>query len=219
MTEAIANFFNSIFGDNVILATILIAIVPMIELKGAIPFGMSASFWGDKALSSWAALGFAFLGSILIVPILALVFKPIYEWLKTKKFFNKILDFFVGDVQNRTKKVDEESKNKSQTRALWLKIISVVLFVAFPVPLTGVWTGTCFAVLLGLNFWQTCSSVIFGNAICGIIVTFLCMVFPNATNILLYVFIGVIVVAFVAKLIIHFVKKSKQQTKEGEVNE
>ncbi len=210
MTEAISNFFVSIFGDNVVLATILISLVPMIELKGAIPFAMSKGFWAENALGSWQAYGYAFLGSILIVPILALVFEPIYNYLKTKKFFQKVVDFFVGDIKKRSEKVDEQNESKTKNKRFWLKILTIVLFVAFPVPLTGVWTGTCFAVLLGLNFWWTCASVIFGNAICGAIVTFLCTAFPNATNILLYIFIAIVVVALMIKVILHFIKKKTQ---------
>lgn len=208
MTEAISNFFSTIFGDNAILATIIIAIVPMIELKGAIPFGMSKSFWA-KPLTAMEAFGYGFLGSIIVVPILALIFKPIYNWLNTKKFFKKIVTFFTGDIENKKDKVSADVQSKSDLKKLFIKMLSVFLFVAFPVPLTGVWTGTCLAVLLGLNFWQIMVSVILGNFVCGLIVTFICMIFPNATTIILYVFLAVIVVAFTVKLIMHFVKKKK----------
>jgi len=214
MTEAIAEFFGRLFGDNVIIATILVAIIPMIELKGAIPFGMSKSFWGEKALGSWSAFGCGFLGSILVVPILALIFKPIYNWMKDKKFFRSIVNFFTGDIEKRKEKTDEKSKERSERAKLWLKILTVFLFVAFPVPLTGVWTGTCFAVLLGLNFWQVCATVIAGNAVCGLIVTTLCTIFPNATTIFLYVFLAIIVLAFVIKLILHFVNRRRGKREE-----
>ena len=219
MTEAIAEFFHKIFGDNAVLATILIAIVPLVEVKGAIPFGMSKSFWGTKALTSWQALGYSFLGSTIIVPILALVFKPIYNWLKDKKFFKSIIHFFTGDIEERTEKTEAKTKQKSKVLSIFLKMLTVFLFVAFPVPLTGVWTGTCFAVLLGLNFWQTCLSVILGNFVCSLIVTFICSIFPNATNILLYIFLAIILVAFIVKLILHFVKKHKKHKLEQSNNE
>ncbi len=208
MTEAIAKFFSTLFGDNAVLATIIIAIVPMIELKGAIPFGMSSSFW-TKPLSAMQAFGCGFLGSIIVVPILALIFKPIYKWLNTKKFFRKIVVFFTGDIETKKDKVSSDVQNKSVVKSTIIKMLSVFLFVAFPVPLTGVWTGTCLAVLLGLNFWQVMVSVITGNLVCGLIVTFICMIFPNATNIILYVFLAIIFVAFMFKLILHFVKRKK----------
>lgn len=212
MTAAITEFFHTVFGDNVWLATILIAIIPLIELKGAIPFAMSAAFWGERALNAWAALAYAYLGSIIIVPILALIFRPLYRWLQTKKFFNKIMDFLVGGVVTKSDQMaaDPTVQAKSATRRLWLKIVAVAVFVAFPVPLTGVWTGTCFAVLLGLNFWQTCATVMVGNAVCGLIVAGVCSVFPSATNILLYVFLGLVLVAVIAKVIMHIIKKKRQ---------
>lgn len=216
MTEAIAEFFRNVFGDNVILATIIIAIVPMIELKGAIPFAMSEHLWGSNALATWPALGYSFLGSILIVPVLALVFKPIYNAIKDKKFFRAIVHFFVGGVEEKTDKTNQKTKEKSERAKLWLKILAVFLFVAFPVPLTGVWTGTCFAVLLGLNFWQACAVVISGNAVCGLIVAFVCSIFPNATIILLFVFIGLIVAALLVRTIIFFVRKHKQKQEKIE---
>lgn len=49
VTEWIKELFARVFGDNAALATVLISIVPIIELKGAIPFGMSTAFWGEHA--------------------------------------------------------------------------------------------------------------------------------------------------------------------------
>lgn len=215
MLEFITDFFHNIFGNNVILATIVIAIIPLIELKGAIPFAMSVNMWGEHALNSVDAFLYAFLGSIIVVPILALIFKPIYNYIKDKKFFKSIVNFLVGDIKKKSENTDEKTKEKSERKKFWLKVLTVVLFVAFPVPLTGVWTGTCLAVLMGLNFWQTCTTVILGNAICGVIVAFVCAIFPSATNIILYVFLGLILVALIVKLIMHII--AKKRSKENEV--
>lgn len=214
MLDGITNFFHSIFGTNVVLATIIIAIVPLIELKGAIPFAMSQNMWGELALSPVEAFLYAFLGSMIIVPILALVFKPIYNYIKDKKFFKSIVNFFVGDINKKSNEVDRITKEKTKTKTLWLKILTVVLFVAFPVPLTGVWTGTCLAVLMGLNFWQTFLSVAVGNVVCGIIVAFVCSIFPSATNIILYVFLALIVIALIVKVVLHIIKKKKEKKDE-----
>ena len=214
MLEFITNFFHNLFGDNVILATIIIAIVPLIELKGAIPFGMSQNMWGEHALGSMEAFLYAFLGSIIVVPILALIFKPIYNWMKDKKFFKAIANFFVGDIKKKSEETEEKAKESSVGRQFWIKVLVVVLFVAFPVPLTGVWTGTCLAVLMGLNFWQTCVTVILGNAICGLIVAFICSVFPSATNIILIVFLGLILIALIVKIVLYVLKKRKEKNSE-----
>ena len=217
MTEGISQFFVNTFGGNVWLASFLISIIPLVELKGAIPFAMSTEFWADKALSPGFAFLFAFLGSSLVVPVVAVVFKPICNWLYKYKFFKAIIDFFTGSVKKKSEQVNEEVDKKSEKRKTAIKMLETFLFVAFPVPLTGVWTGTCFGVLLGLNFWQVCLSAILGNALCGLIVTLICVLFPNATTIILYVFLAVIVVAFVTKLVLHFVKKNKVK-KEEKIN-
>lgn len=210
-----AGILTAIFGSNSVLATIFVAMLPLVELKGAIPLGVS-SLWGAAALNTWQAFAWALLGSSLVVPIIALLFRPIYAWLKTKKFFKVIVDFIVGDVAKRSEKMNAEAESQSVRRRLWLKIIAILLFVAFPVPGTGVWTGTCFAVLLGLNFWVTCVTVIVGNTICGVIVAFVCQVFPQITDILLVVFLVLIVLVVVAKVILHVLKKRRAQTPDVE---
>lgn len=200
---------TAIFGGNSVLGTLFIAMLPLIELKGAIPWGISTAIWGDAALTTWQAFAWALLGSSLVVPIIALLFRPIYNWLKTKKFFKVLVDFVVGDVAKRSDKLHAENQSASARRLLWLKILTVFLFVAFPVPLTGVWTGTCFAVLLGLNFWVTCVTVIAGNTVCGVIVTFVCEVFPQITDILLVIFLALIAVAVCVKVVLHIMKKRR----------
>lgn len=215
MTLSFSQFFSQLFGNNIILAVILISIIPMIELKGAIPFGTSVDLWGGLALSSWESFAFAFLGSSLIVPILALIFKPIVSWLGKYKFFAKIIHFFTDGIIEKSNKINDAPDKKS----VFLKMLTVFLFVAFPVPLTGVWTGTCFAVLLGLSFWQILVSAILGNLVCGLIITGICTIFPNATTILLYVFLGIIVIALLVKLILHFVKKKKSSSQNNQENQ
>jgi len=206
----LGEILTNIFGSNSILATIFTAMLPLVELKGAIPLGISSSIWGAAALSTWQAFWWALLGSSLVVPIVALLFRPIYNWVKNKKFFKAIVDFVVGDVVKRSDKVNVENQARSARRAFWLKILAVFLFVAFPVPLTGVWTGTCFAVLLGLNFWVACATVIVGNALCGVIVTFVCQVFPQITDILLVLFLVLILVAVIVKVILHILRKRRE---------
>ena len=209
MGEMIAKIIVKIFGGNSILGTMFLAMLPITELKVAIPMGMSESIWGTAALTSWQAFLWALLGSTIVVPIVALLFRPIYNWMKDKKFFKNIVEFLVGDIAKRSDKIKAENQTKTTRRTLWLKTLAVFLFVAFPVPLTGVWTGTCFAVLLGLNFWVICGTVIAGNVLCGGIVPLACNAFPQITDILLVIFLLLILAAFATKLILHIVKKRR----------
>ncbi len=219
MTEIIQNFFKDVFGGNVILATILIALLPIIELRGAIPFGMSVAFWGTGALNAWQALLFAFIGSSLVVPILALIFIPILNWLKKTKLFCRLANWFEKRVLKKSDKIvsnldenfeeDEEKQKLAEKKALRKKFWGVFMFVAIPLPLTGVWTGTCVAVMLGLNFKQTMLAVISGNLCAGVIMTIISLIFGKNTNIVLYVFIALVLVMILVGIVKTIIDKQK----------
>ena len=91
MIEVFSKILTTLFGSNSWLATIFISMFPIIELKGAIPVGMSYDFWGNNALNSTQAYLCSLVGSSIIVPILALVFMPILKWMKSTKIFKKFV--------------------------------------------------------------------------------------------------------------------------------
>lgn len=225
LSEIIQELFKNIFGNNVVLATILISILPIIELKGAIPFAMSSAFWGLNSLSPWQAFFYAFIGSSAVVPLIALAFIPTLKWLKKTKIFSKFAINIENKILKKSKKfINQKSKafeedwrlidnqeNKKQQK----KILGVFSFVAIPLPLTGVWTGTCISVLIGLNFKQTVSTVILGNLCAGFIMTTISIFFPNHTNIIFIVFLflfAILFLCFVAKNIFDIGKNNKQKS-------
>lgn len=221
MTAAISAFFASIFGNNIILATILISMVPLFELRGAIMFASSVELWGAVTLSPWLAYLFSFLGSSLVVPILALIFMPIINWLKKTKLFKKIGDAIYNMVSSKSQKIqsdvneinadvkisDEEKLKKTRLK----KMLGIFLFVAVPLPLTGVWTGTAIAVILGMKFTDILISVIGGNAIAGLIITILTLVLGDKSIYGLYAFIALVVVFVIVSIIVALVKKYKNK--------
>lgn len=260
MTEFISEVFSTIFGDNVILATILIAIVPIIEIKGAIPFAMSPAFWGELALSAQQALLFSLIGSCLIVPILALIYLPIINALKRTKLFKSIALKIeekvnknknrielraekttqkdsrnsalqedttgtdnIGEIDNKNidnsnltisqdniNKTSEERETKTKfDKIFFIKLISVFLFVSVPLPLTGVWTGTCVAVMLGLGFGWTCLSVISGNIVAGLLVMLVSSIPGFDSSYIVYAVIVFILVMVLIWVIKSLVKKKK----------
>ena len=225
MTETIRNIFSTIFGNNVILATILIAMLPIIELRGAIPFAMSIDFWGTNAMSNISAFIYGFLGSSFVVPILALCFMPVLNWLKKTKIFAKLAKKIESRVKSKSDKINEDANNKSQQHTeliiqentkkydakFWLKALGLFAFVAIPLPLTGVWTGTCIGVVLGFKFWQTCAIVIAGNLTAGLIITFICSIFPTFTTIILYIFIAFVVIFAIYGLVKGLLSKKKSK--------
>lgn len=219
MTETVSSFFSDLFNNNVVLATILIALVPLIELKGAIPFGTSVRFWGEYALSIWVSLLLSLIGCFIITVVLALVFKPIYNVIKDKKFFKSIIDFFTSSAKKKSEEISEDSKGMSDKKKLWIKLVSIFVFVAIPVPGTGVYTGTCLAIFAGLNFWQTVLSVTCGNVVAGLIITTICAIFPEFTTIIFYAFIIIMVVFLVYRIIVHFTKKAIEKRSTNKVED
>ena len=235
MTEFIENIFSSIFGNNVILATILIAIIPIIELKGAIPFSMSPEIWGSFALPYWEAFIYGLIGSSFIVPILALLYVPIINWLKKTKLFKTLAEKLENrvnskkqNIETKAEEITDEKSNKKQNKKrvydkkFFLKLFGVFAFVAIPLPLTGVWTGTCIAVALGLGFWWTCLSVITGNVVAGLLITLASTLFGDATMIFVYILLGVILIALLFTIIKKLINKNKlkkQKVTEEKIEE
>lgn len=208
MSEIISKFFVELFGDNVALATVLISMIPVIELRGAIPFATNTRFWSAKALSNWRAYGWGFLGSSAIVPILALLFLPLMNLLKKINFFHKI----ANAIENRLKKKADSISGVNQeckifSSLYWKKFFAILTFVAIPLPLTGVWTGTCLAIFVGLDYTSSCCSVILGNLISGFIVAIILEFFPVLNNWLFYIFLILIIVVALYSLIKHLIHR------------
>jgi len=209
MAELLGRFFASIFGHHSAIATMIISMFPLIELKGGIPIGMSTDFWGEHALLGRYSFGMALLGSCLVCPIIALVFKPILKFLKRTKIFQKIAHKIENKVKTHSKSINEKVKKEKRINKTLLKCICIFIFVSIPLPLTGVWTGTCVAVLIGLNFWQTILSVIAGNCIAGLLIVFVCSVFPQFTTIIFYIVMIFIICMILYGVIRSIIKKIK----------
>lgn len=212
MTEFLQNLFASLFSDNVILATILISMLPIIELRGGIPFGMATHIWGEKALSFIHSWLYAFIGSSVVVFLLALIIKPVISWLKKTKLFSKLATWFEQKILGKSHKIEEDSKvQNSQAKSKWKKLLGVFIFVAIPLPLTGVWTGTCISVFLGLNYLETCSTVILGNLFAGIITMAVSLLFKDSTIYVFYAFLFISLVLLIIGLIKVIVRNNNQK--------
>lgn len=211
MIEYIYNFFASIFENNVVLATILISMIPIIEIKGSIPFATNEIIWKDLAITNWQALGWAILGSSIVVLILALIFKPIIVWIKKIKGVNRFGCAIENFVLSKSKRINESA---SAGKFYHLKkLLFILIFVSIPLPLTGVWTGTCIAVCLNIDYWQSCLVVILGNIIAGLIVTLILEFVPWLNNWLFFIFLGLILIFITIKTIIYLVANRNSNSK------
>ena len=204
MIETIQNSIVNAFDGNPLLATFIIALLPIFELRGAIPFGMSASIWGVYALSPIQAFLISFLATSLIIPFIALIFIPLLNYLKTTKPFKNISEKLINHFKKKA-----DSVNKNNAKSNWLKIFLVMSFVAIPLPLTGVYTGTVIAVLMGLNFYECLLACVSGNLIAGIIITLISSVLKENSIYLLIAFIGILILTILFSLIKKLIIKLK----------
>jgi uncharacterized membrane protein len=135
------------------LKVLIVAAIPIIELRGAIPMGIALG------MSPLHAFIISYFGSLLPVPIIVFAFRPVVEWLK-----KTVLKDIVEKVSNR-------ALNKGQ-RIQKYGFVGLILLVAIPLPGTGVYTGTLAATLLNMRFKWILPAVMIGNLIAGLIVLF-----------------------------------------------
>jgi len=220
MSEWIKMLFVKIFGTHSEIATLLISMIPIVELRGAIPFGSATALWGENALSLWASFGVSVLGSTLVCVILTFAFWPIFNWLKKTKWFKKLADFIEKKLNKNSENIDKKTKDeKNEKKIFWLKFWGVLLFVAIPLPLTGVWTGTCLGLFLGLSKLHTMAAVIPGNICAGLIMTLVSYFFADNTMIVFLAFLALVVLFVLYEVIKSFVRKRKNKKMEIEVSE
>ena len=142
-----------------ILIVFLISMVPLIELRGAIPVAVGM----DLGLPEWLVLIVAILGNILPVPVIYLFARKVLEWgSKVKwKSFNKFCNFCL----KKGEKAGDKLMKQTHGGVYW----GLFLFVAIPLPGTGAWTGTLAASILKLDFKKTSLSIIAGVLVAGLI--------------------------------------------------
>ena len=143
------------------IMVLLIAAMPLMELKGAIPIGVS------MGLSPIHATILGILGSLIPVPFLLFFLKPIFIRLRRTKFFRSFVDKLVKSTLKKSKKIKKYS------------IIGLIIFVAIPLPGTGVWTGSLAAILFNMRFRHAFPAIALGNTIAGAIMFILSYIMVN----------------------------------------
>lgn len=130
------------------------AMVPVVELRGAIPYGVVSG------LSIPAAFIIAVIGNLLPIPFLVVFTRRVFEWLRTK---SEGLDRFVSKLEAK----GEAKKDVVLRYEFW----GLVLLVAIPLPGTGAWTGALVAALMNMQLKRAMPAITLGVLIAGVIVT------------------------------------------------
>ena len=148
------------------IVVFFISMVPVIELRGAIPIGLYPDFLGE-ALPVIPLYIVCILGNMIPVPFIFFFARKILVWgsevklPKWLKWINSIFKFFLNKGEKAGKKITEKTG-----RSVY---IALLLFVGIPLPGTGAWTGTLAASLLDLDFKKSSIFIMLGVILAGII--------------------------------------------------
>ena len=133
----------------------LISMVPLIEIRGAIPFSRA---WNLPVVPSYIV---AIIGNMIPVPFIYLFARRFLQWGQDKRIIGKLCTFFLNKGTKAGQKLEEKAG-----RGLF---VALFLFVGIPLPGTGAWTGTLAASLLKIEFKKTVFAVMAGVLLAGII--------------------------------------------------
>ncbi len=138
------------------LSVFFISMVPIVELRGAMPIALGMDIPFPIALVICA------IGNMLPVPFIYFFARKILVWGSHKRFIGKFFTFCL-------EKGEKAGQKLVKTAGRGGLFIALMLFVGIPIPGTGAWTGTLGASFLDMGFKSTVLSVSLGVVIAGII--------------------------------------------------
>ena len=144
--------WNSVGGK--ILMTIFISMVPVIELRGAIPIATA------HGLNFWVAIVCAIIGNLIPVPFIIIFIRKIFELMRK---WSVKLDKLVTKLEDRAQKKSDVVLKY----AFW----GLVVLVAIPLPGTGAWTGALVAAMLNMRLLKAFPAIALGVLIAAVIVS------------------------------------------------
>lgn len=141
------------------LAVFLTSMLPIIELRGALPLAINLFNIG------WPkAFLIAYIGNIIPAPLILWLLGPIVQFLSRVHVFKRFFTWLFERTRKKSNKMIEKYEE-----------IGLMAFVAIPLPGTGAWTGALIAFLFGLDFKKSLLIIAIGVFIAGVIVTCLCL--------------------------------------------
>ena len=151
--EVLAELLGSRQAAEVVL-TFFAAMVPVLELRFAIPFGVA------RGLRLWTSIWASVLGNLVPVPFIVVFITRIFAWLRRRSArFNTLVD----SLERRA----EGKKATVEKYAFW----GLVVLVAIPLPGTGAWTGALVAAMMRLKLKRAFPAIAVGVLIAAVIVS------------------------------------------------
>lgn len=155
MTEAITQWLLSA-GEGKFLATVLISMLPVVELRGGLPAGVAMGLPLPEAFFA------AFLGNMIPVPFLILFTRRIFLWIRVH----------IPRLGRWVDRLEAKAWSKSG-KVVQYQTWGLLLFVAVPLPGTGAWTGSLIAAVLDMRLRRAVPVITLGVLIAGTIISLL----------------------------------------------
>ena len=131
---------------------ILLSMVPVIELRGAIPLGIAMDLNPVYVYIS------CLIGSSLVSIPVVLIFRQVIDFFRHRKYFNILIRWVDAKIESRAKKLKTAS------------ILGLIVFVGVPLPTTGSWSGSALASILKMRIKDALLGVFIGNAMAGAVI-------------------------------------------------
>ena len=158
------------------IVVFLVSMVPLIELRGAVPIGLSKLLGEPLPIIPLYAI--CIIGNMLPVPVIFFFARKVLIWGKDKKYIGKFFTWcyekgekggqkLLHKAKEKQKK-GKEGKDAESAREFFI-YFALFLFVGIPLPGTGAWTGTLAASFLDLDFKKSVAAVMAGVVLAGII--------------------------------------------------
>lgn len=138
------------------LITLLISMVPLIELRGAVPYAIATG------IPYWQALVIGVIGNMLPVPMIFFFARRVLEWGADKPLIGGFFTWCLKKGHSGGQKLEKVAGERGI-------FIALLLFVGIPIPGTGAWTGTLAASILDWDFKKSIIAVMLGVILAGLI--------------------------------------------------
>ena len=134
-------------------ATMGVSMTPVLELRGAIPFGLALGL--PVGLTYLVSV----IGNMIPVPAIILFIRHIFRWLRKHPWWDHVIT-----------NIETKAHLKGRTVRTY-RIPGLILLVAVPLPGTGAWTGALVASLLRIRMQHALPAIFLGVLIAGVLVT------------------------------------------------
>lgn len=137
------------------LVTLIVSMLPIVELRGAIPIGASLG------LPVWQAALISMAGNILPTPFIIAFVRTVMDWLRDRS----------DRARRFVEWLERKGTGKKADRVRQAEFWGLLLFVAVPLPGTGAWTGALIAALLNMRMRQALPPIVLGVMTAGLLVS------------------------------------------------